>query len=446
MNRLSARDIVRLIPVNQLLYTRKAPSNPIVERSQKYSYAQGGKSTVYTPGDQVIIDLQTGTEFIDPLQSFLMFDVQITGVDAVSGYFAGSALDLFSASQIATRSGVEIDRTEELNLLNYHRVKSMDPEYIKSNLNGLFLASPPGVRGQALSTFVPGGNQAAYDSLARPKVAATYADTGRICIPLKYLAGCFDSRKMMPPHMARGLRIELTCASMAEAFVQFTGAAAGLTYSLTNVRVLSDAYRMSDDVLEYLNSAFASRETGLVYEYSSFHTTRQNLGAAANADVEVRRSVSMALDAFAVVRDTDDAKADRDSFASTPMPAGSTSQWRIGSHYLPSIPIAGPVEHYAQSVYLYNKLRREQTQGPTYLEFLGAQVPTTATNMNYGMSIYPAVLSRNAVIELSGLAINNSMTLSAQITGLAGVDKNVVIFLRHLRRLVCFLESSVVET
>jgi len=438
-NQLSNKDIIQLLPINDLLYTRTAPSNPVVERTQKKSYAEGGSGTTYTALDHMIFNLQTGTDFIDPLQSFAVFEVRVNcdavAVADLSLAFQGSAMNLVRDSQIETRSGKEMDRLEQANLLAYHQVMGDDPEFASHNLSGLMMANTKNVLA---------------DISTRNKftiaIGVQNSTWHKIMIPLKYVSPIFDSEKLMPPHLARGLKIDCTLEAFKTAFTEFTATNEADSYTIRKPYILTDNYRMADSVLEFLNADFASKKSGLVYEYFSYHTTKTTT-ADTNLDVEVRRSVSMAVDLFACTRlAANKSLLTHDSFASYPISDSDRIQFRIGSHYLPNAPSEGIVELYAQYLYYANLLRDNKVSGLTYSEFLGALGISAGTSVNHGDGKFCTTLQRNAILDLSGIAINNSMTLAIEGTLGVAASRNVSLFLRHLRRAVLFLESSQLET
>ena len=425
-NQLEQKDIVQLLAINDLIYSRTQESNPVIERNQKRSFAEGGGSSTFTPGDHLIINFQSGNDFIDPLQSFLVFDVK---VDANVAYVPGSILNLFSASQIESRGGKEIDRTRFLNLFNYHRLKGLEPDLQSHNLKAMVMFTDNHEEGKL---------QAA--PLDRKQLTTT---NKRVMVPLKYLSGVFDNNKLMPPHLARGLKVDLTLEAYATALAALTGGDPG-GYTISKPYILTDNYRMADSVLSFLNKEFASKKNGLVYEFYNIHTTTTSLATQA-LNVEVRKSVSLAIDAFCVTRLAADNVIGRDSFASAVSHDDDISQWMIGSLFLPSKPSTGTIEHYTQMLYYKNKLRMDKACGTSYHEFRGG-LPSV-NDLNYGQAIFPVTLQRNNILDLSGIAINNSQTLSIDATlGTASVSKTVQIFMRSVRRAVLFLENLTLET
>jgi hypothetical protein len=283
-------------------------------------------------------------------------------------------------------------------------------------------------------------------SFALDAVAGTTV-TKRVMIPLKYISPIFDSQKLMPNALARGLRIDATLESFLAAFVSAQAGASASTfnYTVSSPYILCDSYRLFDPVLNYLNEAYLSKKTGLVYEYFSFHNTKtQATGSSLNT--EVRSSVSMAVDSFMVTRQTTTPTLDFDSLASLPISETDESQWRIGSHYLPNAPIVGTCEHFTQTLYWQNKLRSEREDGMDFYDYVGVASNAAASQVGSGVGKYPVVLSRNNILDLSGIKIDNSMTLAVETKFGVTVDRQVSIFMRSLRRAVLFIESVVLET
>ena len=56
--KLTKQDIINILPINDLVYTRTAPSSPIIERTQKRSKAEGGGNATFQSGGDLRINLQ----------------------------------------------------------------------------------------------------------------------------------------------------------------------------------------------------------------------------------------------------------------------------------------------------------------------------------------------------------------------------------------------------
>lgn len=448
---LKEQDIIKLLPVNRMLYMRRAPSNPVSERQQQKSRVEGGGNQTFGTGATCKINCQSGVNFIDTLQSFLVFDIAAVGNDS---FFAGSALDLISGTQVNARSGKEISRIEYLNRLNYHRIKHEDPVLVEHQYNALFMANVARRGIKKAAGAAPTSAEAYllpfYSSHDRYTLAAGVAQ--RVMIPMKFLSGLFGNEQMLPPHLMRGLELTLNFESYLTALVGIAHNAAPTGFTITNPYLLLDSYYVSEAVIRFLNDEFASKKHGLVVEYKDWVGMSDAIGNASSWDYEVRRSLSMNLGVFAVM--CDQARtlvAAQDSFASYTFDDTTTSQWRLGSHYLPADRINGTVEHYAQMAYWANTLRTNMALGIRYQDFVGANTTATIDVVNYGAGKFCAVLSRNNVLDLSGVALSNSMQLALNATfpvpilPAPGVVLRGYAFLHHMRRVVCFLEGLTLE-
>ena len=422
---LSEADIVRALPVNNMLFTRNRPTNLVVERIQKKSYSESFSSDTQ-PGQHIITNSQTGVEFVDPLQSFVHMKItakRTASTTATTAHFRGSALNVISDSQHESRSGKELDRIQHLDKLNYHRVNNEGHDFSRTtNLKSLILMNhkDPPTNTRLVWDFQVGKTEV----------------TKEVMIPLKYISGLFDGNensKLLLPHLMRGLKSDLTLQSFDTAFTTSGNTADedASTYTVTDVYYLFDSYRVLDSVLSMLNERYASK-SGLVQEFYTYYGDSRTMLGTAN--IEVRRAVSQAVDCLLVTDLVSNISSkNENSYASTPVGDGDTSQWRIGSQYTTNAPVKGIIEHYAQSLYYAQALRGCKDVAYDYNDF--------ATDLGS----YPGIMARNNVIAGSGVAINNSMTLSVDLK-LDNVDnKNVYTFLRHARRAVCFLENIKIE-
>lgn len=445
MDDLKTEDIIKMLPVNKLLYSKTGKSNPVIERQAQKSRSDGGANQAFAPGSTLSIVSQTGVNFCDSLQSMLCFEITVAANDA---QFAGSALDIIEGSQIKARSGKEISRVQYLNQLNYHRIRDEDPDMTRIMSNALFFGHT--ARKGAI-TQLANENRDSWASMDRATLTAGVAY--KVMIPIRYLSGLFEAKSLLPPHLMRGLEVHLNLESYVRALVPTDPANLPTGYSMSNPYVLYDTYRMSDSVLKFLNENFASKKTGLVVEYRDYHGMTNRIGANTSWDYDVRRSASLALDIFSCITvegRTEAEEKKHDSFASAPVTDTVESQWRVGAHYLPADKIRGVVEHYTEYLRYKNSLRTQDPVGVAYADFVGANTVPSAIARNYGISKFCAVLSRNAILDLSGIALSNSMTLALELNGLPVLGGALVYqgyaFLRHLRRAVCFLESMTLET
>jgi len=453
-NALDTRDVDRLLTINDMVYTRGASVSCVVVRQQKQNIVDSGQGTIFGPGQRIFMTLQTGTDFIDPLNSYLQFKLGVTGgsADTTAALFGSGALRLFSDSVVTPRAGPELDRCERMNVLNYHLVRGESLELQEANYNGMFLAS---------------GNRTKVDELLETPVA-TQTSIGRaaavpgdgaagefnfqtVTIPLKWLSPIFNSAKLMPPHLARGLKLSLTCAPALEALVNPEGIAGAPTYQISDVQCILDSHIIADSVLNYLNTAWASTPSGLVYEWKSFVVSPFDTLPAGTTTLNLilSRALSMALDAFVCVRESLVAGQDfsDDKLASTLFSENASTQWRIGSTYLPSQNTVSIGGHYANMLYWMGRMRADAPTGTNYLFFKGGDGDATTTN--YGLGKFCCVLNRSGILDQAGQALNNSSSLSCNVSGMTPITAlyqgSAILFCRHLRRAICFIENVVLE-
>ena len=433
--KISKQTVVRILSLNDMTNVKSSPMTPIISRTQTRSYNEGGSNATFNSGDHLVFNLQTGSDFIDVLQSFLVFDVKTT---ANVGWVY-SALALFSDCQI-NQGDSPVDRAKYLNQYNFHRMQLMSENQKLINYRALMLCND---------------NQSNADVEEEEKDEVGYGKrkirTGRIgaaaqrvMIPLKYLAGVFDSYKLMPPHLARGLRIDLTCENVARAMATIAGVNHPENYEITKAYILADTYKMEDTVLEYINSEYASKNTGLIYEYFSYNSAKSST-VGTNINIEFNQTSSQTVDALVCTPLTAEAtNPAANSFRSAVMLDAARSQFAIGSHYMPNHPTSSIVEHYAQYMYYGNRLRENKEMGTSFRTFIGTATAIAAGNWQYGTGVYAQTFQRSNIMEISGMALSKNSSLSFEATGVTPAC-DTYIFVRHLRRAVLFLQSMTVE-
>ena len=410
-SKLSSKDLDEMLDISNLSYVAEDDANLIVERTQKIQYAD---SPTYDPSSNnlVIINWQTGEDYISGRDSSLRFSLDTTSTDGndftnVAKFGNGSVLNIFKRIRVVSRSGVVINDIDEAHLLNalktnYHHTYEWRTE-------------------QQGKTLVGCG-----DEVAGPTTGTVYFD-----IPLSMLAGIFDLDMLLPSMLCRGLRIEATLAPLAEVFQQTAGGQVEITgYSIKEVQCNLDSYRLSAGAVNKLNDLSKS-SAGLVIQYHDYENSQFKKGAGAtNFSGEVRKVASMANQVWAVLRkDTQNLATD---FFET-SPDIDTYQYRIGSLYLPvqDVQSKNLKQYYQQVNYVLGRLNSGKELGVRFSEF-GKNLMAVASIDRYWL-------------KNSGLAINNSTTLTWSMTR-AGNNPDayrVDIFLKHTRSLSVFLNNIV---
>jgi hypothetical protein len=398
--------IDELLSVNDLSYLADNESNIVVERSQKITYAQ---KTSYTQNEVIVLQLNTGSDFVSWLDSSLRILVNPTqevGNATTITWGQGSVLNLFKTIRLISRSGVVITEITKLNLWNYFNLKMSHSNEWRTNQQGKKL----------LGVGVP----------LNPNITNEYI------IPLRDLCPFFsDDSTLSPSVINAGLRIEITLDGIAEIFQQTNGNTDFATnYDVSGIELNLDSYRLSAGAMSALNSMAAS--SGLVLTFPDLNNSKfaKNAGST-NFSCEVRQAVSMANYVYASIRTTANVSLPAaDSFATIAPNDASTYQYRIASIYLPQTAVRGSKQYYAQLSYVQGDMKS------------GRELGITDTDADQN-ALACATIARYST-KGSGMALNNSTSLNFNAT-LDTVQSDVDIFLMHTKRVVAFLESVVIS-
>lgn len=388
------------LAVNNLVYENPDALSLAVSRSSNRMFFQRAQ---YNPGETAVIDFNSGTDFVDPENSYLAFTVTALGAAGAYSFGIGSAMNLIRQVTIRSRSGVEIDRVERANVWSL-----FETQYRNSS-------SWFGTVGAAMEGF-----GTSYTSIVGP---ATSSTGNRFLLPLKRLAPFFKPIKRgqkIPPQLMSGLHMEIIWESTAMALYS----ASALTgYQINNLSVMCDSIAMTDDVQKTINQQ--SADAGLEYAYPRVYTNPAVPGASSALSVQVRKAVSQANYAWAVTLDSSTyATLNADSFKAINW-AITRYQWRLGALYFPLQPldvnIDDGVEPYKQVLEVFDKNK---------LTFAPPNV-TLSEYKTGGKSIMAVALEKDAELDSSGLPVNNSRVLEVNATGTFTASSEVLIFLDY---------------
>ena len=416
--KVSANDLSEKLIASDLTYVAENTSNVVVERTRKVQYSQARE---YFDGDEVIVDWQTGNDFISARDSFLKFKLDFFKADKTttpttsvprfeakdSTDLTGSVLNLLRTVRVVARSSDVLTHIEKANLLAYQKTRyERTKEWVEQ-------------QGKTLVGFGTG------DEAGRGA-----APSREYCVPLSLVAPLFDVHPLLPNVLCKGLRLELTLENFANAIVLDSGSDADSagSYRLTEVELHLDSYRLSDGALNMLNNM--SAQNGLVLQYKDWEVSQfQKPNAVTNVTYEMRKAVSMATGAMTVVRATANiGNSAADSLASIPIVSTDQFQYRIGSTYLPIQKIKGKTQYYANSVYCKGRLRSHRELG--------------LTGDEYDKVGHACVDISRYWLENSGVALNNSTSLTWN-ADIAATQSNIDMFLCHNRVITIFLENIV---
>ncbi len=320
-----------LLSVNDLTYLLEPDLSVAVNVTYKNHYFQSGK---YNNSQRMICILNSGADYIDTRSSYLKFDIKLDPQGDIQNQHknfcatgpCGSIMNIFRSVTISTRSGVELSRVEDVNRLN-------------AMMNGYrFCSKWHKTTGESI-----GMNQ----SLRVDK-------THTFCIPLYLLSDLFGYGRLMPSMLMSGLRVEFEFAQPNIAFVwrnlqhdeltpwNENTVVPQLAWTVDNPYFGLKCVQLTDATQRALNQL--SSQNGLEIVYTDFEKSSQNFSQAENGHVEVQKSCSRALKAFARLRQLNrDTNPSVDSFSSPIRNPIVEYQWSLGSLYFPQQPVKGTI-------------------------------------------------------------------------------------------------------
>jgi hypothetical protein len=494
-----------LLASNDLVYILPPDLSVSVNQTHKNQYFQ---SNSYANTARGVCILNTGADYGDLRHSSLEFGITIPTLALHGAWFGrtGSILNVIKSITISSRSGDELSRIQDFNLLAYHQNPLRFDKQWVNTVGGTI------GYGQYIQTTGVGN--------------ALFADQ-RFSIPLYLLSDFFGYGRLMPPMVLSGLRIEIEWATPNEAFLTCNLAdrtalsGAGVVgYTIDNPFISMRSVQLTDATQRTLNELSATNGLELVYcDYE--RTDRALVAGEATLNMEIRKAASRALKAFVVTRERTvpqiAAPYSIDSFKSQPW-GYSHWQWQLGSLYFPQQPIKSAdttngmriiAESYKQALIAHDKYKGNNgksaalglykngdglsgnasrvTRGSNVETMLTAAVGDSpyapyemevkeADGLDAGLRYHSLVnigevatatteygtfsngngclavtLERSDLFNLSGVPINNSRVLAIRAdytTGGAGGNvnaKTVTSFLKYVRLARVFLNNVEVE-
>lgn len=368
--------------VNNLIYKQPKALSLAVSRSTKTNFFQ--RSTYAgTRSETAVCDWNTGSSSVELPNSYLTFDVALTGTAPTANWGSGSATNVLSEIRTRARSGTELDRLQSTNL--WSKYNSI---YTRGSDNLKHVGSAEGFG-------------ATQDGTADPAILSSTPT--RFAIPLSVISPFFKPMKgqLLPPQLASGLHIELVFEDFRTALFQKTGTVTG--YNITNISFKLDTVDLTDETQRALNMESAA--TGLEYAYERVHQTiAQQPSSQTSLSLQVRKAVSQAAFVYALtVSAADKIDITKDSLVSV-VHNVSMFQYRLGSLYFPNEQLLDSslngVEAFMIAQQTYDKLGNPH-----------AENSISITNFRAKNSIMAASLEKNQKLNLSGLPINNSRVL-----------------------------------
>jgi len=396
--------------VNNLIYVSPDPLSLAVQRNlcknffQRSTYEGGTGSTARC-------DLNSGSYYIDPANSYLTFDIQLTGTAPFLANFGiGSAMNCLNQILLRTKSGVEIDRVERANIFSlYETINTESIQYLNTN------GSVEGFQTNYLT-----GNSGGYVYPLNTQTAK------RFVLPLKRLSNFFNPVKagqLLPAAIMSGLSIEIIFEDYRTAFLKAPGAGGTCTgYTISNIALMLDSVTLTDDCQKTLNSI--SSQSGLELTYARSYCSINEVNTT-QVSCQVRKAVSNACYAMAVILNPAHIQdITQDSFASMPFTV-SRYQTRLGSLYFPQQPVIATgsepsvdIEAFIDSKACFNKYHDNHQEGATSFYSFALNAGTICVN-----------LQRDQNLLVSGAPVNNSRVLEMDLNFISALNRSIYVFM-----------------
>jgi len=375
-------DTMQIIDINNLVYSESIDLSSGIDRKAILRFPE---KTNYKNTEDIVFTLKNTRQFIDFKNSSLSFEFKTDGGTAVVFNSTSSFLNLIRRVIVRAPDGSVLSHCDKVNLLQRNLLK------VKNGKNYADVIAP---------SF-------GYGSLNALEIGNKF-----ITIPMRFISPIFDNEKLMPPQLVDTLRIEIQLEKIA---IAFNSGIAPTSYSIIDPVLHLDSYQMLPAVL----SETLDREE-LIYEYHDWNNTVAGLSDAGDDFYfQYDRSVSNALEAFVVLRNTNVLVSSEDSFEQKSIGVDEVNDrlvWRWGSLQLPHQAINRSSNLYQNVLYCYGQLDNKNAMNFN-LKLDEFQIKEGETSS----AIYPVNLRRSKLFNNSGREISNRNNLACEIrTSVAG--------------------------
>jgi len=376
---------------NNLTYTLPSSSSIATNRVMKRNYFQNRN---YQNDTTMISQWNTGTDFIDPVNSTLNLKVKVTttgnsGTKLAANFGVGSIQNLIKNIRIYHRSGTTYTNTIKQNLFSVKRDRYNKSANWFSSIGSALM----GYDEDVVFYRDPDGQNV-------PVLEKDFQ------IPLNLLHGFFNplGEPLIPAVMASGLRVEIDLESARGAFVNATGVnfTTIASYEITDCYFNLMSTSLMDSAVAAVNANAA--KNSLEYLYLDLFTSTNSQSANNSAvNIDVNKSVALLNEALTVVQtQTQLNNYTADQFAT----AYLSGQWwyQLGSMQFPNVKIDTSLLAYHQALITFDKMKTDDKEADTnYSTFLATD------------GIYANSFERNSALSLSQVPCNASRSLRFEL-------------------------------
>jgi len=383
--------VAQVLFANNLQYTLPSASSIATNRVMKRNYFQ---SRNYQNDVTMIAQFNTGTDFIDPINSTLNLKVKVTpsGINntMVSSFGVGSIQNLIKNIRIYHRSGTTYTNSIKHNLFAVKRDRYNKSANWFNTIGGPFM----GYDDIAVFSQDPQGQGPTILEL-------------NFSIPLTLLHGFFNplGDALIPAVIASGLRVEIDLESARGAFLNDNLVPANYidSYEITDCYFNLMSVSLMDDAVAAVNANAARKSLEYLY-FDLFTSTNSQSANNTSVNIDVNKSVALLNDALAVVQLGPTLNTYFQDQFSTAFYSGQY-WYQLGSNQYPNVKNDTDILSYQTALVTFDKMKKEDY--PSDIDF---------TKFKTSQGIYSNSFERNSALSLSQVPVNASRSLRFELT------------------------------
>ena len=432
-----------LLQVSNLKYKMPASLGIVSRRNHRQDFFQQSK---YNAGETMVLDCQTGSDFVDTTNSWLVF--KLSAVGASGDLASGSCANVLNRILIKTRTGKEWTRLENANLIiKFLQVYDCEQDW-KNTLG----------RNQGYGTDSTSANEV--------PVQAGESGGGKVYVLPLWVIPCFNRKELCPSQTMEGLRIEL--------YTEQSNIALGVpatdpptpspsSYVIDNPRIQWDCYDLGDAYKRKISEMASKQGLNLLHkEY--FHTiVAAGSAGQKNFNFDVKKAATKALKCHVITRANESISNNNYDALGSLRFDYQRIQAHIGADYFPQVPITcdSPYDsnRNAEAYYftMFGHGKTNQCWNPPSVtpgEFTSIN-STIGTQPEYENCMITFNLNKSNVSDLQGYIVNTSRALLVDMDvgeiaenfpdGNANVVRRLDVYLCHLRLLKQYISNAEVR-
>jgi len=408
---MSEQADMEVLRMNRISFPMPAQASACASKTHvRFNALQGS----YAQGQEVIVDVDSGAQLLNPHQCWLTFTLTVAGPNATTWSFGaknGGALNCITRSRVRLRNGSVLSDCSGLN----HYMTSL-----------LRYQAPAGALGPVGAPPVSILSAAGSGQVARA-IGAGLTDAVTFSIPLSLVNAAFSSQSMWPAQVS-SFRLECALAPVLEAIVS----SAGVAYSISDVYVSASLYTLSDSISRRLNAVAAQSSLNLVF-IDGF-LTQSSVGNVATFSMSATKTAALCTRAFVLQKDATAPISTRDYSQNLAPDAADSWYYQLSGLFLPTSPTQTALQGYMHTVNAFGKLEDywHQNSGVSIASYLAGDAVASQSldRTPYGSGLV-----------LAGSVVSPQRPLQFQFSGTAvAAGRSLFLFVQAV--VVCSIRSS----